>query len=159
MRKFIVTMVLGLAFVSNAFATHCPEARDFIQMSGYIWGTYWDLIPSAAKDWYIADKHVFSAANLYYFPNETTLLVRIAAKSGEVKCLYLLPNNARIAVLPLNVRKVDKGQIDLRAFTPQHLDNYVNPTRKTRWQNDDTVTSLACNATAASAHICRWAWV
>lgn len=157
MRKLTLTIVLSLVLMSNVFAAHCPAADEFVQIKGMLWGAYWSLIPSVSDDWYIQDQYAINAPT-FYFPNESTLLVRIEPQSGEVRCLYLLPNNSRLAIFPHNNKKVDRYKTDLDIFSPQHIDNGIHITNKTSWEKDNSITTLACNTTAYNSNICHWTW-
>lgn len=156
MRKLILTIVLSLLSISKILAAHCPAADDFIQTPGIFSGGYLSLNSTAAEDWYIEDVR---SINAYYshFPNDTTLLVRIGAQSGNVSCLYLLPDNSHIVVYANN-KKINKDQINLPMFTPQHLDNGLHLQNGDHWQDDPSITALACNTTAYNSLACSWIW-
>jgi hypothetical protein len=156
MRKLILTMTLGLFLMSKALAAHCPAASDFIQTPGILWGGSLSLNVTAAEDWYIEDVRSINAS-FAYFPNDATLLVRIGAESGDVSCLYLLPDNSRIAAYA-HYKKINKDKINLTIFIPEHLDNGLHLQDGRRWQDDPSITSLACNTTAYNSQTCYWVW-
>jgi hypothetical protein len=158
MRHLILAISLLSALTMQSFAAHCPAASDFVQTGGYLWGYYWDLTATAANDWHIADKHLINA-NSPFFPRESILVSTIERSSGEVNCLYWLPDRTGFVVTSNSHKTANLDTIDLNLFLPKHESNSPGNSDSKHWQEDYSITSLSCQgASAGNPEVCHWEW-